>query len=99
MKESVPHHAENHGLAPGPGTASKLWTLICFLESEGWQVLFWTSAQIQSRFLTNRINYGFYFPVVPKDASFELAYHSCIFLGVRGFSKNRGFSFYFTKIV
>jgi hypothetical protein len=24
MKESVPHHAENHGLAPGPGTASKL---------------------------------------------------------------------------
>jgi hypothetical protein len=37
MKESVPHHAENHGLAPGPGTAFKLWTLICFLESEGEQ--------------------------------------------------------------
>jgi hypothetical protein len=28
MKESVPHHAEKHGLAPGPGKASKLWTLI-----------------------------------------------------------------------
>ena len=36
-KESVPHPAENHGLAPGPGTDSKLWTLICFLESEGGQ--------------------------------------------------------------
>ena len=28
MKESVPHHAENHGFAPGPGKASKLCTLI-----------------------------------------------------------------------
>jgi hypothetical protein len=32
MKESVPHHAETHGLAPGPGKASKLW--IFFLISE-----------------------------------------------------------------
>jgi hypothetical protein len=37
MKESMPHHAENHGLAPGPGKASKLWTFILFLESEGGQ--------------------------------------------------------------
>jgi hypothetical protein len=35
MKELLPHHAENHGLAPGPGRASKLLTPICFIESEG----------------------------------------------------------------
>jgi hypothetical protein len=37
MKEFVPHHAENHGLAPGPGRASKFLTFICFIESEGGQ--------------------------------------------------------------
>jgi hypothetical protein len=40
MKEFVPYHAENHVLAPGPGRASKLLTSICFIESEGGQVLF-----------------------------------------------------------
>ena len=35
MKEPVPHHAEKHGLAPGPGTAFQQSTLVTFLESEG----------------------------------------------------------------
>jgi len=35
MKESVPHHAENHGLAPGPGTASRICTIIWFMEGDG----------------------------------------------------------------
>jgi hypothetical protein len=50
MKESMPHHAENHGLAPGPGKASKLWTFILFLESEGGQV--WSETNAGRHFCT-----------------------------------------------
>jgi hypothetical protein len=37
MKGSVPHHAENHGFAPGPGKGNKFLTLLSFSESEGGQ--------------------------------------------------------------
>jgi hypothetical protein len=30
MKEPAPHPAEKHGLAPGPGKASNLWTFFGF---------------------------------------------------------------------
>jgi hypothetical protein len=39
MKGSVPHHAEKHSFAPGPGKAKKLLTFLSFSESKGGKLL------------------------------------------------------------